>query len=160
MRAQETAWLVVLVLLVGGAGVASAQTQLGGVNIEGQIEAGGRFYAERPSPTHRAKFEEYRDLPAGLFLQGFDLRLSRPDESYSAELSGSKWGQRDQDYFLSVGRLGQWLPVAHRPVDADVCDPAGVIVVLQVPIDDVLTEQVRRPAVAVLENFLTLDFRR
>ena len=108
MRAQETAWLVVLVLLVGGAGVASAQTQLGGVNIEGQIEAGGRFYAERPSPTHRAKFEEYRDLPAGLFLQSFDLRLSRPDESYSAELSGSKWGQRDQDYFLSVGRLGQW----------------------------------------------------
>lgn len=100
---------MVLVLLAGGAaGVASAQTQLGGFNVEGDIEAGGRFYLDRPSSKERAKYEEYRDLGPGGVLQGLNLRLSRPDESLFAELGGSKWGYQDQDYSLSVGRLGSW----------------------------------------------------
>ena len=110
MRAPRAAPLIVLALLVvGAAGAASAQTQLGGVNVEGGIEAGGRFYLDsRPSQKDRAKFEEYRDMSPGLFLLGANLRLSRPDESLFGEFGGSKWGFSDQDYYLSVGRLGTW----------------------------------------------------
>ena len=109
MRAWRARCAVVSILLFGGvAGVASAQTQLGGMNVEGEIEAGGRFYLERPSSKERAKFEEYRDLSPGPFLLGLNLRLSRPDESFFGEFGGSKWGYQDQDYYLSVGRLGRW----------------------------------------------------
>ena len=110
MRLRSAAQLIVLALLiVSAAGVASAQTQLGGVNVEGGIEAGGRFYLDsRPSQKDRAKFEEYRDQSPGLFLLGANLRLSRPDESLYGEFGGSKWGFSDQDYYLSVGRLGTW----------------------------------------------------
>src|SRR5262249_56984652 len=98
--------IVLALLVVGAAGVASAQTQLGGVNVEGGIEAGGRFYIDsRPSQKDRAKFEEYRDQSPGLFLLGANLRLSRPDESLYGELGGSQWGFSDQDYYLSVRRL-------------------------------------------------------
>jgi MtrB/PioB family decaheme-associated outer membrane protein len=110
MRIPRAASLIVLALLVvGEADVASAQTQLGGVNVEGGIEAGGRFYLDsRPSQKDRAKFEEYRDMSPGLFLLGANLRLSRPDESLFGEFGGSKWGFSDQDYYLSFGRLGTW----------------------------------------------------
>src|SRR5262249_58566661 len=110
MRVRSAAQLIVVALLVvSAAGVASAQTQLGGVNVEGGIEAGGRFYIDsRPSQKDRAKFEEYRDQSPGLFLLGAGLRLSRPDESLYGEFGGSKWGFSDQDYYLSVGRLGTW----------------------------------------------------
>jgi MtrB/PioB family decaheme-associated outer membrane protein len=110
MRVRSAAQLMVLALLVvGAAGAASAQTQLGGVNVEGGIEAGGRFYIDsRPAQKDRAKFEEYRDMSPGLFLLGANLRLSRPDESLFGEFGGSKWGFADQDYYLSVGRLGTW----------------------------------------------------
>jgi MtrB/PioB family decaheme-associated outer membrane protein len=110
MRVRSALQLMVLGLLVGGAAsAATAQTQLGGVNVEGGIEAGGRFYIDsRPSQKDRAKFEEYRDMSPGLFLLGANLRLSRPDESLFGEFGGSKWGFSDQDYYLSVGRLGTW----------------------------------------------------
>jgi MtrB/PioB family decaheme-associated outer membrane protein len=109
MRIPRAASLIVLALLVvGAARVASAQTQLGGFNVEGGIEAGGRFYLARPPQLDRAKFEEYRDMSPGLFLLGANLRLSRPDESLFGEFGGSKWGFSDQDYYLSFGRLGTW----------------------------------------------------
>ena len=109
MRVWRAGWLILLVLgVVGTAGIASAQTQLGGFNVEGDVEAGGRFYIDRPPQKDRAKFEEYRDLAPGPVLYGLNLRLLRPDESLYAEFGGSKWGYSDQDYYLSVGKLGTW----------------------------------------------------
>ena len=109
MRERGVGWLIILVLCVFGvAGAATAQTQLGGFNVEGEVEAGGRFYIERPPAKDRAKFEEYRDLTPGPVLFGLNLRLLRPDESLYAEFGGSKWGYSDQDYYLSVGKLGGW----------------------------------------------------
>ena len=109
MREYRAAWLIVLALcVVDAAHTASAQTQLGGFNVEGDVEAGGRFYIDRPPPKDRAKLEEYRDLTPGPVLFGLNLRLLRPDESLYAEFGGSKWGYSDQDYYLSVGRLGTW----------------------------------------------------
>jgi MtrB/PioB family decaheme-associated outer membrane protein len=87
---------------------ASAQFQLGGMNVEGEVETGLRLLPDEPSRTQRAKFEEYRDFTEGPFLSGLELRIFRPDESYSASFAGSKWGQQDQEFSLRAGRLGLW----------------------------------------------------
>jgi MtrB/PioB family decaheme-associated outer membrane protein len=87
---------------------AFAQIPLGGLRLEGDVEAGLRFFIDEPSENRKAKFEEYRDFPNGAFLERLRLRLFRPDESYSADFGGSKWGQEDQEFFLGAGRLGLW----------------------------------------------------
>ncbi len=110
MRARRP-WclmLAALAALLPGAGRAWAQVQLGEMNVEGEVEAGGRYYLQRPSMKERQKLEEYRDLTDGPFLQGLHLRIFRPDESYSVEAFGSTWGQRDQSFSLSAGRIGRW----------------------------------------------------
>ena len=92
MRARSTIWLIALVLhVIGAVGMASAQTQLGGWNLEGEAEFGGRWYLERPPQSSRGKLEEYRDLTPGPVLFGLNLRLLRPDESFYGEFGGSKW---------------------------------------------------------------------
>ena len=103
-------FLLAAVLVLGVAGSTSAQTQVPpGVNIEGSIEAGLRgFLTDDPKNKERAKFEEYRDMSAGPFLEGLQLRIFTADESYSTEISGSKWGRQDQEFSLSTGRTGLW----------------------------------------------------
>src|SRR5574337_131760 len=110
MRAATTTRLVVAAFAaLCVADPAAAQTQVFGLNVEGDIEAGFRGFAEQPSSQRRAKFEEYRDFPAERpFLSELRLRFFRPDESYSSEFSGSKWGQQDQEFSLRTGRLGLW----------------------------------------------------
>jgi MtrB/PioB family decaheme-associated outer membrane protein len=87
---------------------AAAEVSLGGMNLEGEVEAGVRLLPDEPSKTRRAKFEEYRDITEGPILGSFSLRAFRPDESYSTEFGGTKWGQQDQDFFLRAERLGVW----------------------------------------------------
>jgi MtrB/PioB family decaheme-associated outer membrane protein len=96
--------LAVLVL----ARPASAQFQIGGFNVEGEVETGIRFFPSEPSQKEKAKWEEYRDFTEGLFLPDLRLRIFRPDESYSASIYGSKWGQQDQEFGIRAGRLGKW----------------------------------------------------
>jgi MtrB/PioB family decaheme-associated outer membrane protein len=98
---------VTLVMVLGAAGVAAAQTTVFGLQIEGEVELGGRIYADRPKPEDRAKLEEYRDLSEQPF-GAFRLGLSRPDQSYLSELGGSLIGQEDQEFFLTTGRTGIW----------------------------------------------------
>jgi MtrB/PioB family decaheme-associated outer membrane protein len=85
----------------------STQTQIGGFNLEGYAEAGVRFFLD-PTQKERAKFEEYRDINQGLYLQGLWLRFFTPDEKYSGEIGGRQWGLQDQEYHLSFERLGRW----------------------------------------------------
>jgi MtrB/PioB family decaheme-associated outer membrane protein len=96
--------------VLGVAGSTSAQTQAPeGLNLEGSIEAGVRgFLTDDPKNKERAKFEEYRDMGAGPFLEELRLRLFTADERYSTEISGSKWGRQDQEFSLSTGRTGLW----------------------------------------------------
>lgn len=118
MRQTRTArFLIAALALLAGAGVASAQTktetQIGGWNLEGFIEPGLRFLPENPNGQHTpgladAKFEEYRDINTGLYLEGLRLRIFRPDESYSFQLSGKDWGLHTQEFHLLGERLGQW----------------------------------------------------
>ena len=93
--------------LVALANSASAQTQLFGFNLEGELNLDGRIFVERPPPQDRAMFEQYRDMPEAPF-GSFRFRLFKPDESYSLDIGGDLIGQKDQSYFLSTGRLGLW----------------------------------------------------
>jgi MtrB/PioB family decaheme-associated outer membrane protein len=105
-------------VVLAAAGPASAQTappaetappiEIGGFRLEGYGEAGVRFFGERPTQKESAKFEEYRDINQGLYLQGLWLRFFTPDEKYSGEISGRQWGLQDQEYHLSFERLGLW----------------------------------------------------
>ena len=119
MRTTRTVRSVLVGLLVlGAAGPASAQTapptetappiEIGGFRLEGYGEAGVRFFGERPTQKESAKFEEYRDINQGLYLQGLWLRFFTPDEKYSGEISGRQWGLQDQEYRLSFERRGLW----------------------------------------------------
>jgi MtrB/PioB family decaheme-associated outer membrane protein len=94
--------------VLGLAGGAAAQTKVGGMNLEGDIEAGVRFFIQEPSKNEKQKFEEYRDMGQGLFLQGLHLRYFTSDERYSTEFRGSKWGREDQEFSLNTGRTGLW----------------------------------------------------
>jgi MtrB/PioB family decaheme-associated outer membrane protein len=94
-------------LVLGTAGAASAQLKLGGYNLTGEIEAGGR-YVDAGSERRRGKFEEYRDFDSNVFLEDLHLRLFRDDERYFTEFGGSKWGLETQEYSLRAGRLGLW----------------------------------------------------
>jgi len=86
----------------------AAQTQIGGVGVEGNVEAGWRFFYDEPAKSRRAKWEEYNDYPGSAFLGDLQLRIFKPDESYSLELQGSKWGQQDQYFGATATRLGLW----------------------------------------------------
>lgn len=109
--------LIAALVILAGAGVASAQTktetQIAGWNVEGYIEPGLRFLIENPNGERTpgladGKFEEYRDINQGLYLEGLRLRFFRPDESYSFEISGKDWGLHTQEFRLLGERLGQW----------------------------------------------------
>ena len=109
MRNQGMVRLILAVFAVLAVGrPASAQVQIGGLGVEGNVETGWRFFVDEPPESRQAKWEEYRDFPGGPFLGELHLRIFRPDESYSTEIRGSKWGQQDQEFSLRSGRLGLW----------------------------------------------------
>jgi MtrB/PioB family decaheme-associated outer membrane protein len=110
MSAMGRRRLVVLVAfaILTPVGSASAQLSLGPVNLEGDVEAGVRLLPDRPSQVDRQKFEEYRDITQGAFLANLQLRVFTPDEKYSAEALGSKWGQQDQEFAVGLSQLGLW----------------------------------------------------
>lgn len=106
---RTTGFLLAVVLVLGVAGSASAQAQVKGLNVEGSVEAGGRWYlTDEPNNKDRAKFEEYRDMSQGPLVESLRLRLSTANEGYSTEIAGSKWGRHDQEFSLSTGRTGLW----------------------------------------------------
>ena len=103
MTRLGTTRLVVVAVAVlglwGVAPVASAETEVFGLKVDGEIELGGRVFLDEPSKRAKAKLEEYRDLSQQPF-GAFRFRLFRPDESYAVELGGEKIGQEDQSFFL------------------------------------------------------------
>ena len=113
MKAIAIARLAVAALLLlawaktARAGAAD-DLMLGGFSLSGEVEAGVREYIERPPESRRGKFEEYRDMRPGLFLNYLRLSLQKPDGTYGMDLNGTRWGFDDQRYEYNVGRLGLW----------------------------------------------------
>ena len=117
MAAVLLAALFVVAMAEKTAAQTQTQTQLFGWNLRGDVEAGLQGLPQNPNVPGGAdgKFEEYRDFRglgndanSGLFLQNLQLRLFRPDEAYSIELSGKNWGFATQEFHLLGERLGQW----------------------------------------------------
>src|SRR5947207_14848805 len=107
MRQTATARMLLAALaLLVGSGVASAQTQtqtqIGGWNLLGEVESGLYGLVQNPNGSRTpgladGKFEEYRDINGissgtGLFLENLNLRIFRPDESLSFQVTGKDWG--------------------------------------------------------------------
>jgi MtrB/PioB family decaheme-associated outer membrane protein len=105
-RIARVALLALVVL--GTATPAAAQTQIGGLGVEGYAEAGWRFFVNIPAESRRAKWEEYNDYPGSAFLGDLRLRIFTPEEKYSFEIEGNKWGQQDQYFGATATRLGLW----------------------------------------------------
>ena len=94
------------VLLALASGTAWAQTEILGYKLDGSVEVGGRAYLDRPTDKQSGKFEEYRDIPQGIFLPGLDLRLSTKDDRYLFEFKAKEAGEEDQNFLLRSSRLG------------------------------------------------------
>jgi hypothetical protein len=84
---------------------ATGQVEILGLKASGEGEVGGRIFVDRPSKAERGKFEEYRDIPSGVFLERLRLRLESQDGSYSLELGARDAGEEDQNFFLRGSRL-------------------------------------------------------
>jgi MtrB/PioB family decaheme-associated outer membrane protein len=121
MRRARTTLLVVagFVLLALASGSAWAQTEFFGLKIDGSVELGGRAYIDRPTDKQSGKFEEYRDIPQGLFLEDLRLRLSTKDDRYLFEFKATEAGEDDQNFLLRSSRLGfyefefEWDQIPH-----------------------------------------------
>src|SRR5262245_49401683 len=90
----------------------------------GGLEAGGRFYSNRP-PTgfgrsgppdnwltplttqSRAKFEEYGQVPSGAFLDWINLQAGTTDGRYAYDFWGRSVGLNNQSYSLDASELGR-----------------------------------------------------
>jgi MtrB/PioB family decaheme-associated outer membrane protein len=99
--------LTAVLLGLGIASPASAQTSLFGLNAEGEIELGGRIFLGEPAQRDKAKLIEYRDLDEQPFGK-LRLRFARPDGTYAVELGGSNIGQDDQEFYLTAEGPGVW----------------------------------------------------
>ena len=100
--------LILAAFGVLGMAAPAFSVEVGGLWVEGEIEAGARFFVEEPSKTRSSKFLEYRDINEGLYLANLRLRVFRPDESLSFEFGGRQWGLQDQEYYLRAEQLGKW----------------------------------------------------
>ncbi|MBI4589100.1 MAG: MtrB/PioB family decaheme-associated outer membrane protein [Candidatus Rokubacteria bacterium] len=105
--------------LVLGSGRASAQNEIFGLKLDGSLELGGRAFIERPSDRQSAKFEEYRDIPSGLFVEDLRLRLSSKDDRGDFEFRAKDAGEEDQRFSLRSSRPGlydfgfEWDQIPH-----------------------------------------------
>jgi MtrB/PioB family decaheme-associated outer membrane protein len=153
--APRTAALIGALAVMAVAGVASAQTSIFGLNLEGDVELGGRVYIDKPSDQERAKLEEYRDLSEQPF-GAFRLRLAPPNEAYSIGASGLNVGQEDQEFSLGVARPGmftgefEWIQIPH------LYSTTGRLLATR-PADNVFVLPTPRPPLAVYNAAPRLD---
>lgn len=86
-----------------------AEPEGGKTLISGETEIGGRaFLNGGPSERDRGKFEEYRDIPPGLFLEKFLFRLEQEEKGYIVELQAQDAGEKDQNFLLRATKLGRY----------------------------------------------------
>ena len=104
---------------------AAAQVEIAGFRFEGDVEAGWRFFVDEPAKTGAPSWEEYRDLPGGPFLRTSELRIFRPDESYSGRDRRAAGGGRRTRSTPSAGggsacgssgSTGTRFPTSTRPM--------------------------------------------
>jgi len=75
-------------------------------NVQATVEVG--VQAVDRVGDHDAKFEETRDVPAGFFIQKFNLNLNHADSRYFFTLRAFEILQDDQRFNVDFGRIGKF----------------------------------------------------
>ena len=99
---------VLLGLFVLSPGSALGQTDAFGTRLDGTVELGVRGFLAGVPDSAKGKFEEYRNIPSGLFLEDLQLRLVTDDKLYSLEFRAQDAWQDDQIFRLRGSRLGSY----------------------------------------------------
>lgn len=74
----------------------------------GNLELGGRTFPDRPARSDRGKFEEYRDIPRGLFLEDLRFSLGSNEGTHVSEFRARRIGQRDQRFLVRSSTPGRY----------------------------------------------------
>ncbi len=98
--------LLVVLLLSFIEAPAIGEIQLGNYFLNGDVEFGGRFFADRPSRIHRGYFELYRDYPEMAVLERLDLLLRNKDASQIFEVIVSEPGENDANVLFTAKMPG------------------------------------------------------
>ena len=72
------------------------QGQIEELELSGEAEVGGRVFVTRPARTNRAAYEEYRDIPSGIYLEELRIGLETGDKRYAVEVRAPTSGVRFQ----------------------------------------------------------------
>ena len=94
-----------------------AQWEVGNYTLTGEAEVGA---LPRSFSGHKAKFEEYRDVPETVVVPELKLRMESKKNDWYLNLDAIKVGRNDQNYRLRVGRYGlldiefEWDQIPHR----------------------------------------------
>jgi MtrB/PioB family decaheme-associated outer membrane protein len=130
LKARRTALLCCCVFWGGGPAAIAADAPAAAVPAEtgwysnGGVEVGGRFFIERPpsgfgrapppanwlTPSTSdsiAKFEEYGEIPRGLYWDWFRLQAGSNDGQYLTNFSGRHIGLNDQEYEADFYKVGE-----------------------------------------------------
>jgi MtrB/PioB family decaheme-associated outer membrane protein len=105
-----------LVLIVFARSPLYAQVDVGDFTVTGEGGIGG-------TPRHmngdKSKFEEYRDIPAGVIVPQLQLMIGSKKEDFYFNFDSLKTGLDDQNYRLRFGRYGlldiefEWDQIPH-----------------------------------------------
>lgn len=97
--------LLILGIILFTSAPARAQAELFGLNASGEVEAGVRFIEGDHSSS---KFEEYREINRGLFLEDLSLDLEDKKDRYYIQFRGHDFIEEDQNYQARAGRYGKY----------------------------------------------------
>lgn len=99
---RDALLLPALALILAGGLSAQSNGQ-----VTGSADLGWRSYFERPNAQQMAKFEEYRDMRPGPFLQNLQLEFLPGEKQLTSwELGAQNVARRDQTFFAKLGRVG------------------------------------------------------
>lgn len=98
--------LLVVLLLSSMGAPAVGEIQFGNYFLNGDVEFGGRFFADKPSRIHRGYFELYRDYPEMPVLERLDLLLRNKDMSQIFEVLADYRGENDQNVLFRAAQPG------------------------------------------------------
>ena len=96
--------LVASGILLGGR-ITLAAVEILDLNVKGEIEVGGRqIYGERGS----SKFEEYREIRNGLFLDLLKLEAEDKEQRRFYLFRAKDAVEEDQNFLLRLGSYGKY----------------------------------------------------
>ncbi len=70
------------------------------------LEVGSRVFAAKPRADGRAKFEEYGEIPQGVYLRNLKMEWINQDTNDSIHFSTTNAFHNDRNFQLDIGRAG------------------------------------------------------